>query len=264
MPLRKLTVKEIQEILRTSLEVEEEFLSLIARDRRRGVRQAYQQWLKNREKYQAELQRSQLMKEEELKICSGVELVAGVDEAGRGPLAGPVVAAAVILPPDCIIPGIDDSKKIHPARREELAAVIKEKAISWAIGIADVDYIDSSNILQATLKAMREAVTKLFPEPKHVLVDAINIPGIPIEQTPVVDGDARCYSIAAASILAKVERDKIMDHYHHLYPQYGFDRHKGYGTREHLEALARYGPCPIHRCSFTNVKEILHRRGRMN
>lgn len=182
--------------------------------------------------------------------------VAGIDEAGRGPLAGPVVAAAVILPRGCCPPGLDDSKKVPVARRETLAAVIREAAVAWAVGLASVEEIDRINIHQATFMAMRRALAGLVVQPQHLLVDGYRLPDVPVPQTAVIHGDAQCAAIAAASILAKVARDRMMAEYHRLYPQYGFDRHKGYPTAAHLRALAALGPCPWHRRSFAPVKAV--------
>ncbi|RKY05698.1 ribonuclease HII [Candidatus Poribacteria bacterium] len=180
----------------------------------------------------------------------GYELIAGVDEAGRGPLAGPVVAAAVLFPPDVFIPGVCDSKRLSPERREELFEEIQGKAISIGIGIVDSHEIDRINILNASLKAMRMAVECLHPRPQIVLVDGPYTPQIDVECLPICKGDRTCFSIAAASIVAKVIRDRMMIDFHRLYPQYGFDRHKGYPTPQHYRALAEFGPCPIHRRSF--------------
>jgi ribonuclease HII len=176
--------------------------------------------------------------------------VAGVDEAGRGPLAGPVVAASVVFPPDCWIDGVDDSKRLTAARRDKLFELIQTKAIGIGVAVISHTVIDEINIYQASLRAMAEAVAKIFPPPEHVLVDgpAYRIEAIPF--TPVLNGDARCFSIAAASIIAKVTRDRMMLEYDRMYPLYGFAKHKGYGTREHYEAIRKFGPCDIHRRSF--------------
>ncbi|MDA8337282.1 MAG: ribonuclease HII [Peptococcaceae bacterium] len=184
-------------------------------------------------------------------------LVAGVDEAGRGPLAGPVVAAAVILPRGCCPVGLDDSKKVPASRRESLAALIPRVAVAWAIGVSPVEEIDRDNIHQAGFAAMRRAIASLTVAPGHLLVDGYRIPGALLAQTAILQGDGQCAAIAAASILAKVARDRMMREYHRLFPQYGFDRHKGYGTAEHLRALAAYGPCPWHRRSFAPVRAVL-------
>lgn len=176
--------------------------------------------------------------------------VCGIDEAGRGPLAGPVYAAAVILPPDCVIEGLNDSKKLTEARREKLFDVIVEKAVAYGIGSADEKEIDSLNILQATYLAMRRAVEALPVPCDYAMVDGNRMPPLPVPGETIVKGDAKSASIAAASILAKVSRDRVMMQYHEQYPAYGFNAHKGYGTRTHYAALEAYGPCPIHRLTF--------------
>ncbi len=180
----------------------------------------------------------------------GVQRVAGIDEAGRGPLAGPVVAAAVIFPVGCFMEGVDDSKKLTHRRREELFPRIQEHAVSVGIGIVDQQDIDKMNILQATFKAMHIAIASLAARPEHLLVDGNRFTGNEVPFTTIVDGDARCHAIAAASIIAKVTRDRIMVEQDTLYPEYGFARHKGYGTAQHRAAIAQYGLCPIHRRSF--------------
>ena len=177
-------------------------------------------------------------------------LIAGVDEAGRGPLAGPVVAAAVILPPDTDIFYLNDSKKVPEKRRELLFDEIREKAVSYGIGIVGEARIDEINILQATYEAMRQAIASLQPAPGILLNDAVKIPEVETAQVPIIHGDAKSVSIAAASILAKVTRDRIMREMDERYPGYGFAKHKGYGTAEHMEAIRTLGPCPIHRRTF--------------
>jgi ribonuclease HII len=177
-------------------------------------------------------------------------LLSGVDEAGRGPLAGPVVAAAVILPAGVRLPGVDDSKRVPRAARGELATLIRARARNHALAVVDATTIDRINIRAATFEAMRTALAALGAVPDLVLVDGFAIPDLLLAQEPVIGGDRRSLSIAAASILAKVYRDALMDEYHRLYPEYGFDRHRGYGTAEHLAVLRRLGPCPIHRRSF--------------
>jgi len=178
------------------------------------------------------------------------EIIAGCDEAGRGPLAGPVVAAAVILPKNFFHPEIDDSKKLSPLKRKELFEVIKKSAISFSFGIVPVEVIDRINILQATKMAMLEAINGLTPKPEIVLIDALKIDTLAIEQYPIIKGDTLSINIASASILAKVKRDAIMLEYHKKYPLYGFDKHKGYPTFFHRECIKKYGPCPIHRKTF--------------
>ncbi len=177
-------------------------------------------------------------------------LVCGIDEAGRGPLAGPVVAAAVILPHDIDIYYLNDSKKVTERRREILYDEICEKAIAYGIGIVGPDVIDDINILQATYQAMRLAIAELAETPAVLLNDAVTIPGVSIPQVPIIKGDAKSVSIAAASILAKVTRDRMMRQYDEIYPEYGFAGHKGYGTAAHIAAIREYGPCPIHRTTF--------------
>ena len=185
----------------------------------------------------------------------GVKVICGVDEAGRGPLAGPVCAAAVILPEHAQIPGLDDSKKLSDKRRRELFPIIKEQAIAYGIAFADEKEIDQINILQATYQAMRDAVSKLDPQPALTLNDAVTIPMLPMRQVPIIKGDAKSASIGAASVIAKVTRDRLMREYDLIYPEYGFAAHKGYGTESHIAALKKFGPCPIHRASF--IREIL-------
>ncbi len=194
----------------------------------------------------------------------GYATVAGIDEAGRGPWAGPVVAAAVILPQDVSLPGLNDSKKLTPRKREQLFPMIMSAALAAGIEIVGHTIIDRDNILQATFAAMRGALSRLSVKPGCVLVDGcLAIPGITLPQHTVVGGDAMSACIAAASILAKVTRDRIMSEYAEQYPQYRFDEHKGYGTKAHSEALAVHGPSPIHRKSFAPVRELLEagRRG---
>ena len=201
------------------------------------------------EKLALERVRLEGMREFENKY-SDLAYVAGIDEAGRGPLAGPVVAAAVILPKDIFLPFLNDSKKVTEKRRDVLFDEIKQNAIAYGIGIASNTLIDEINILQATYEAMREAVNALEKTPDVLLVDAVHIPDINIKQVGIVKGDAKSVNIAAASILAKVTRDRIMVEYDKIYPEYGFASNKGYGTATHIAALKGIGPCAIHRKSF--------------
>jgi len=187
---------------------------------------------------------------EKLAYLEGYRYVAGVDEAGRGPLAGPVVAAAVIFPPEFRNKEINDSKKLSAAKRETLYDIIKNKAIAVGVGVVESDLIDQINILRASLQAMSEAVQELDTVPDYLLVDGLHRVPLPTPQKPIVNGDALSISIAAASIIAKVSRDRIMEMYHRQFPQYNFIRNKGYGTEEHRIALKEFGMCKIHRRSF--------------
>lgn len=196
-------------------------------------------------------QRWQRMRQiEEQLYNDGIFLIAGVDEAGRGPLAGPVAAAAVILPPDTRILGLNDSKKLSEKQRLTLEPVIKEQAVAWNVTMIDHRVIDEINILQATKLAMRQAVKALDPAAAYLLVDGMELDGVDLPQQELIKGDARSVSIAAASILAKTARDRLMIEYDAKYPGYGFAKHKGYPTADHKEALRRLGPCPIHRLTF--------------
>lgn len=181
---------------------------------------------------------------------SDYNYICGIDEVGRGPLAGPVVAGAVILPKDCDILYINDSKKLTASKREELFQIIMEKAVSAKTALVSPQYIDKVNILQATYEAMRKAIATLNVQPDILLNDAVNIPLVNIKQVPIIKGDAKSISIGAASIIAKVTRDAMMVEYDKIYPEYDFASNKGYGSAKHIEALKKYGPCPIHRRSF--------------
>ena len=201
------------------------------------------------EALEKELQRLEEMRRFEREYAASGP-VCGIDEAGRGPLAGPVAAAAVILPENVRILRLNDSKKLSPKVRDELFEEIKEKAVAWSVGIASPARIDEINILQATYEAMRAALDQLSVKPQILLNDAVRIPKVDIPQVPIVKGDAKSISIAAASIIAKVTRDRLMMEYDRIMPQYGFASHKGYGSSAHIAALKQYGPSPIHRKSF--------------
>lgn len=204
---------------------------------------------KRLEKLEAERARIENLKKYE-KEYAEYGYICGIDEVGRGPLAGPVVAGAVILPKDCDILYINDSKKLTAAKREELYDIIMEKAVAVGIGMASPARIDEINILQATYEAMREAISKLSVRPDLLLNDAVTIPGVDIRQVPIIKGDAKSISIGAASIVAKVTRDRMMVEYDKIMPEYGFASNKGYGSAEHIAALKKVGPSPIHRASF--------------
>lgn len=191
----------------------------------------------------------------------GIPLIAGVDEVGRGPLAGPVVAVAVILAPGVSFPGLKDSKCLTPQMRADLDTQIRAQALAYALGEVEVRQIERLGVGAACLKAMALAVRNLSLAPDLLLVDGAHPLPLPYPQQPVIDGDAICPSISAASVVAKVYRDRRMEAYHQLYPQYNFARHKGYGTREHLAALSTWGPCTLHRRTFKGVKEWLEDRG---
>lgn len=204
---------------------------------------------KREEKLKAEMARIDALKEYERKY-EREGYVCGIDEVGRGPLAGPVVACACILPKDCNILYINDSKKLSKKKREELYDIIMKEAVAVGIGYNSPERIDEINILQATFEAMREAISKLSVTPDILLNDAVTIPGVDIKQVPIIKGDAKSISIGAASIVAKVTRDRLMEDYDKLFPEYGFASNMGYGTAVHIKALKEIGPCPIHRRSF--------------
>ena len=226
-----------------------DFIARFESDERSGVRQLVQRAQKRLDALEKERERLMAMHqyEEQYKEC---QAICGIDEAGRGPLAGPVVAAAVILPKDCEILYLNDSKQLSAKKRELLYDEIMEKAVSAGVGYATPQRIDEINILQATYEAMRQAVNKLSVCPDILLNDAVRIPGLSMQQVPIVKGDAKSVSIAAASIIAKVTRDRLMMEYDKAMPQYHFAANKGYGSAEHIEALAVYGASPIHRRSF--------------
>lgn len=250
------TIKEIKKYLK-KIKVDEKTINNLISDSRKGVQ-------KLAKKYKKIEKRKKELKEKWKKMNSindklrekGYEFICGLDEAGRGPLAGPVVASAVLLDPFEKIIGLDDSKKISEKRREELFEEINKKAISVGVGIVENDIIDEINIQQASFKAMKKAINKLEFLPDYLLVDGNReIPEIDILQKTIIDGDAKVNSIAAASIIAKVTRDRIIESYDKDYPQYGFAQNKGYGTKEHINALKKYGPTPIHRYSYSVVNE---------
>lgn len=226
-----------------------EFISCHEKDERAGIKKLVETAKKRYDRLLAEKARMETLKKYE-KEYDNYTYICGIDEVGRGPLAGPVVAAAVILPKDCGILGINDSKKLTAKKRKELYGIIMEQAVSTGIGMAGPERIDEINILQATYEAMREAVGKLSQTPDLLLNDAVTIPGLSMKQVPIIKGDAKSISIGAASIIAKVTRDKMMEAYEDIYPQYHFASNKGYGSAEHIQALKEYGPTPIHRRSF--------------
>lgn len=219
------------------------------KDERAGVQKEIERARKRLEAYRKELERCENLKKFEREYEAYAH-ICGIDEVGRGPLAGPVVAGAVILPKDCDILYINDSKKLSEKKREELYDVIMEKAVAVGLGYSTPERIDEINILQATYEAMRQAIGKLSVKPDLLLNDAVTIPKVDIRQVPIIKGDAKSISIGAASIVAKVTRDRLMVQYDEVYPEYGFASNKGYGAQIHIDALKKYGPCPIHRKTF--------------
>ena len=249
------TIREIKEELQAASGTErEKLLELYREDTRSGVVSLVKKYDREKELLEKEKQRIEDMKVYE-NTYSHVGWICGIDEAGRGPLAGPVVAGAVILPEDSKILWLNDSKQLSAKKREELYDVIMEEAISGGVGYASPARIDEINILQATYEAMREAISKLAVKPQILLNDAVTIPKIEIPQVPIIKGDAKSVSIAAASIIAKVTRDRLMAEYDKIMPEYGFASHKGYGSKSHIEAIRQYGPSPIHRATF--IKNFL-------
>ncbi|WP_029233609.1 ribonuclease HII [Butyrivibrio sp. VCB2006] len=245
-------ITQIKDLLKSS-ENEEQLTAFIERfgsDERAGVQKLVESADKKLDLLHKEIERIEAMKKYERENAS-LGLLCGIDEVGRGPLAGPVYAAAVILPTDCNILYLNDSKKLSEKKREELYDVIMEKAVAVGIGSNSCERIDEINILQATYEAMTKAVKSLSVKPGGLLIDAVHIPQLEeYKQVSIIKGDAKSVSIAAASIVAKVTRDRIMKDYAKEYPQYGFDSNKGYGSADHIAALKKYGPCPIHRRSF--------------
>ncbi|GFI64531.1 ribonuclease HII [Lachnospiraceae bacterium] len=244
------SIEEIKkELQAASAEGLPEFIKEYTGDSRGGVKKLVETAEKRVAAFVKERERIEKLRFYEEKYRE-FDYICGIDEVGRGPLAGPVVAGAVILPRDCRILYINDSKQLSEKKREELYEVILEKAVAWAVGYASPKRIDEINILQATYEAMRQAVGKLTPEPDILLNDAVTIPGVAIRQVPIIKGDAKSITIGAASIVAKVTRDRLMVEYDKTYPEYDFAGNKGYGSAGHIEALKKHGPSPIHRRSF--------------
>ncbi|MHC0037184.1 ribonuclease HII [Pseudoneobacillus sp. C159] len=251
------TIQEIENILNELDDLSHPLISDLKMDSRKGVIHLLSRWEKKMELQRNAEARFWKMTEFEKKYRDrGIKWIAGVDEVGRGPLAGPVVAASVILPADFFLIGIDDSKKLTEKRREEYFHIIQEKAVAIGVGIVEPEMIDKINIYEATKKAMNHAIHSLSQEPEVVLIDAMKLSTPYIEES-IIKGDARSISIAAASIVAKVTRDKLMENYDTQYPGYHFGKHMGYGTKEHLEAIEKYGVTPIHRKSFSPIKELV-------
>lgn len=255
------SISEIKEILGgCPVEKLPEQMKPFEADSRKGVQTALTSFRKKYEKYQQELARlDEILTYERGLWSAGYDLVAGIDEVGRGPLAGPVVAAAVILPKEYKIEGVNDSKKLSAKKREELYDIILEKAVAYGIGVVSNERIDEINILQATYEAMREALSQLKPRAEYILADAVTIPMVSTPQRGIIKGDAKSMSIGAASIVAKVYRDRLMEAYEEVYPGYGFASNKGYGAAEHIEGIKKQGITPIHRRTF--VKNFLPQEG---
>lgn len=248
--MNELKIKDIVQIFRAADIIKlPELIEDYALDTRGGVQAEITSAKKKLTAYQKEKERTFRMKEYERRYDS-FTYICGIDEVGRGPLAGPVVAGAVILPKDCDILYLNDSKQLSEKKREELYDIIMEKAVSAGLGYASPERIDEINILQATYEAMRQAIEGLSTRPDLLLNDAVTIPLVDIKQVPIIKGDAKSLSIAAASIIAKVTRDRLMVEYDHVFPGYGFASNKGYGSQAHMDAIRKYGPTPIHRRSF--------------
>lgn len=254
----QMSIAELKEWLSVQQNVSQRALRELRQDGRVGVQRLLESWIRHQKAREAEAARMDLMWAHERHYAAeGYRVIAGLDEAGRGPLAGPVVAGAVVLGADVELPGLNDSKQLAAADRERLYGLIIEQAVAYGIGVVDVDYIDTYNILEATKEAMRRALGQLIVTPDLLLNDAVTVSGITIQQVPIIKGDSQSHSIAAASVLAKVTRDRLMTEYAKMFPDYGFDRHMGYSTAEHLKALEHFGPCKIHRQTFSPVSELL-------
>ncbi|MCR1849991.1 ribonuclease HII [Paeniclostridium sordellii] len=255
--MKEKSVKEINSIIENiSTDEYLKYIDILKDDERKSVKNIAVKLAKKLDKMRAENKRLEMINIFENEgYEKGFTYIGGIDEAGRGPLAGPVVAAVVVFKPGTKIEGINDSKKLSEAKRDELFEIIKEEALDYGIGIVQKDEIDEYNILNATYMAMKKAVNCLKQKPDYLLVDAAHIPDVDIEQKSIIKGDSKSISIAAASILAKVTRDSIMYEYDKMYPEYGFASHKGYGTDQHYKAIREHGITSIHRRSF--LKNIL-------
>ena len=250
------TIKEIKEQLASIQRLDDPLLTELEQDSRSGVIQAIAKRKRELQKQVDEdLRLEKMLAYEKELYTQGIQLIAGVDEVGRGPLAGPVVAAAVILPEDCKISGLNDSKKIPKSKHKEIYEAVLQNAVAIGIGIKDNQVIDQVNIYEATKLAMMEAIGQLEPQPQHLLIDAMKL-DLPIPQTSIIKGDANSLSIAAASIVAKVTRDQMMEEFDREYPGYDFAQNAGYGTVKHLAGLDKLGVTPIHRRSFEPIKSM--------
>jgi len=253
--MKRLSIAQIEEKLIDILEESDSFIVELEKDERKGVQASLAKWRKQRDLEKLLRAKFAKMNEYERKVrAQGFRYIAGVDEVGRGPLAGPVVAAAVILPEDFFLAGIDDSKKLTEKKRGEFAAIIKKEAIAYSVGMIHAAEIDEINIYEATKKAMNAAIVSLDPKPDFLLIDAMKLE-TPYPTESIIKGDAKSISIAAASIVAKEARDALMKELSLTYPVYGFQQNMGYGTKDHLQAIQQYGITPYHRKSFAPVKD---------
>ncbi|MCJ7839623.1 ribonuclease HII [Lederbergia sp. NSJ-179] len=258
--MKTLSIAKVEQILKHTQDEEDPILMDLKADRRKGIQTLLRRWYKQKEQEKKDWEHYQSMSTYEKQARQmGYHFIVGIDEVGRGPLAGPVVSAAVILPENHYIFGLNDSKKLTANKRNQLYQQIMDHAISVGIGMISSEEIDQLNIFQATKKSMLAALQNLQVKPDFLLIDAIQLESI-YPELPIVKGDMYSVSIAAASIVAKVTRDQLMTKYHSRYPEYGFQEHKGYGTKKHLEALKQFGPCPIHRTSFEPIKSLLKER----
>ncbi len=253
----KLTIEHVRSRLMMIEDEDDPFFSEIKNDERKGVQNLIDKWRKEKEKVRLLQQKFEEMSHFERKYRGqGFQLIAGVDEVGRGPLAGPVAAAAVILPDNFFLPGLDDSKKLSEKKREEYSKTIHNEALAIGISMISAAEIDQYNIYEATKKAMKAAIAGLNPKPDLILIDAMKLE-TPYPTESIIKGDAKSISIAAASVVAKVARDRLMKELSQNYPQYGFDQNMGYGTKEHIDAIHKYGITPCHRKSFQPIKDMM-------
>ncbi|PFK46107.1 ribonuclease HII [Bacillus cereus] len=255
--MQKVTIQEAECLLQEITNEEDERFQMLTKDERKGVQKLILKWYKQKELAQKEKEKFlEMSKYENALREKGLAYIAGIDEVGRGPLAGPVVTAAVVLPEDFYIPGLNDSKKLSEAKRERFYDEINAKAIAIGVGIISPQVIDEINIYQATKRAMLDAIANLSCTPEHLLIDAMKLPS-PIPQTSIVKGDTKSISISAASIIAKVTRDRMMKELGKEHPEYGFEQHMGYGTKQHLQAIETYGVLEEHRKTFAPIKDMI-------
>lgn len=257
--IKKMSLKKLQTLIaEKGPEVYPQVIQALGEDPRGGAQKLVRYCQSRMDEWERERDRIGRMYSYERQLWAmGYNMVAGLDEVGRGPLAGPVVAAAVILPGEVVLPGIDDAKRLSPRRRQELYETIREHAVAVGVGMVHPEGIDEASVMLATYKALIKAVSDLAVQPDYLLIDGLHLPNVTQPQVPVVGGDTQSCSIAAASIVAKVVRDEYMIEMDRQFPEYGFANHKGYGTAEHRAALERYGPCPLHRKATGGSRDIL-------